>query len=165
MWEVKLSPGRGRGVFAVQKIERGTLLLVEEPLLAVKLPALIPGKGYDLASMTDDLVRKYSGLTAREKMEFDACHEHQFQGDSRDEAGRLMAILRSNGYTVEDSEGRGRVALYPKAALINHSCQPNVLNGDATGTRKIIATKDILPGEEVSPQACIRLRGTRNSSG
>lgn len=61
-----------------------------------------------------------------------------------------MAILRSNAYTLEDSDGRSRVAIYPKVALINHSCLPNVLNADHAGIRKIIATRYIAAGEEAS---------------
>ncbi|KAF3765214.1 hypothetical protein M406DRAFT_331523 [Cryphonectria parasitica EP155] len=112
--------------------------------------------------MTAALLREYSGLSPQGKVEFDSCHQHRFENDRRDEEGRLMVILRSNGYTMEDATGRSKVALYPKASLINHSCQPNVLNGDASGTRKIIAMRDIFPGEEISTTYIPLLMDTPN---
>lgn len=148
-WEVKLTPGKGRGVFALRDIEKGGQILVEKPLFSIDLPELVPGKGYDMAAMVRDVTGQYSRLSSQDKEEFDSCHEHRFDGDSQDEAGRLMAIVRSNGYTTQSPEGRTRVALYPKAALINHSCEPNVLNVD-TEVKRVIATRDIQAGEEAS---------------
>lgn len=100
--------------------------------------------------MSRGVARAWAGLGEEEREEVLSCHEQRFEGDGDDEEGRLMAILRSNGYTLQGSDGRGRVAIYPKVALINHSCQPNVLNADDGGTRRIVATRDILAGEEVS---------------
>lgn len=145
---MKLAPGRGRGVFAVADIARGTPLLAERPLLSVELPPLT-AQGYDLGAMAQGAARGYARLGAPAREEVLSCHEQRFAGDADDERGRLMAILRSNGYTLQGADGRGRVALYPKVALINHSCQPNVLNADDDGTRRIVAARDIAAGEEV----------------
>lgn len=151
IWEVKLSPGKGRGLFAVQDILKGTHILAEAPLLAVNPPALVPGMGYSLAAMAADVEREYSQLSSEQQEEYLSCHEQRLDGDGQDESGRLMAILRSNAYNLHD----GRVAIYPKVALINHSCQPNVLNSDNGGTRVIVATRDIEKGEEVTTQSPI----------
>lgn len=145
IWEMKPSPGKGRGLFAAQDILKGTHLLVETPLLVVSPPALVPGMGYSLSAMAADVEHEYSRLTPEQQEEYLSCHEQRLEGDSQDESGRLMAILRSNAYNLDD----GRVAIYPKVALINHSCQPNVLNADKAGTRVIVATRDIQEGEEV----------------
>lgn len=145
IWEMKPSPGKGRGLFAAQDILKGTHLLVETPLLVVSPPALVPGMGYSLSAMAADVEHEYSRLTPEQQEEYLSCHEQRLEGDSQDESGRLMAILRSNAYNLDD----GRVAIYPKVALINHSCQPNVLNADNGGTRVIVATRDIQEGEEV----------------
>lgn len=151
---MKLTLGKGRGVFALRDIDKGSLILEEKPLFSVALPDLVPGKGYDMAVMVKDVARQYSLLEPQDREEFDSCHEHRFESDSQDDLGRLMAILRSNGYT-QNSDGRTRVALYPKVALINHSCEPNVLNADSE-TRRIIAIRDIHAGEEViSPHAVL----------
>lgn len=142
---MKPSPGKGRGLFAAQDILKGTHVLVETPLLVVSPPALVPGMGYSLSAMTADVEHEYSRLSPEQQQEYLSCHEQRLEGDSQDESGRLMAILRSNAYNLDD----GRVAIYPKVALINHSCQPNVLNADNGGTRVIVATRDIQEGEEV----------------
>ncbi|KAI3399461.1 hypothetical protein diail_6723 [Diaporthe ilicicola] len=145
VWETKLSPGKGRGLFAIKDIRKGTHILVEAPLLAVNPPALVPGMGYSLAAMAADVEREYSRLSPEQQEEYLSCHEQRHEGDVQNESGRLMAILRSNAYNLHD----GRVAIYPKVALINHSCQPNVLNADNGGTRVIVATRDIEKGEEI----------------
>lgn len=142
---MKPSEGKGRGIFAVQDILKGTHVLVETPLLVVSPPALVPGMGYSLSAMAADVEHEYSRLSLEQQKEYLSCHEQRLEGDSQDESGRLMAILRSNAYNLDD----GRVAIYPKVALINHSCQPNVLNADNGGTRVIVATRDIQEGEEV----------------
>lgn len=145
IWEMKPSPGKGRGLFAAKDILKGTHVLVEAPLLIVSPPALVPGMGYSLSAMAADVEHEFSRLSPAQQEEYLSCHEQRLEGDSQDETGRLMAILRSNAYNLED----GRVAIYPKVALINHSCQPNVLNADNGGTRVIVATRDIKEGEEV----------------
>lgn len=145
VWEMKASPGKGRGLFAARDILRGTHVLVEAPLLAVNPPALVPGMGYSLSAMAADVEHEYSRLSPEQQEEYLSCHEQRLEGDGQDESGRLMAILRSNAYNLDD----GRVAIYPKVALINHSCRPNVLNADNEGTRVIVATRDIEAGEEV----------------
>lgn len=145
IWEMKLSPGKGRGLFALEDIQKGTHILVEAPLLAVNPPALVPGMGYSLSAMAADVEHEYSRLSPEQQEEYLSCHEQRLEGDSQSESGRLMAILRSNAYNLQD----GRVAIYPKVALINHSCQPNVLNADNDGTRVIVATRNIEKGEEV----------------
>ncbi|KAK2605767.1 hypothetical protein N8I77_008581 [Diaporthe amygdali] len=145
IWEMKLSPGKGRGLFALEDIQKGTHILVEAPLLAVNPPALVPGMGYSLSAMAADVEHEYSRLSPEQQEEYLSCHEQRLEGDSQSESGRLMAILRSNAYNLQD----GRVAIYPKVALINHSCQPNVLNADNDGTRVIVATRNIEKGEEI----------------
>ncbi|CAN8096340.1 unnamed protein product [Discula destructiva] len=148
-WEVKLTRGKGRGVFASRDIEKGSHIIVEEALFSIQLPELVTGKGYNMAAMKHDMSRQYALLGPQDKEEFDSCHEHRFEGDSKDEPGRLMAILRSNGYTTQSPDGRTTVSMYPKVALINHSCRPNVLNVD-TETKRIIAIRTIRAGEEAS---------------
>ncbi|KAG8156371.1 hypothetical protein KVR01_013712 [Diaporthe batatas] len=95
--------------------------------------------------MAADVEHEYSRLSPDQQQEYLSCHEQRLEGDSQDDSGRLMAILRSNAYNLDD----GRVAIYPKVALINHSCQPNVLNADNSGTRIIVAIRDIQEGEEI----------------
>lgn len=136
-------------MFALRDIEKGSQILAEKPLFSVQLPDFVPGKGYNMAVMVEDVARQYSLLEPQDREEFDSCHAHRLEGDGQDDSDRLMAILRSNGYTTQDSDGRMRVAMYPQVALINHSCEPNVLNADSE-IRRVIATRDIQAGEEAS---------------
>ncbi|KAH7303856.1 hypothetical protein B0I35DRAFT_446122 [Stachybotrys elegans] len=133
VWVVRPSPGKGRGVFAAQDIARGTHIMEERPLFT----------GYAIADMTSDIETEFAQLSAEQQTEYLSCHEHKLQGEP--ESGRLLRILRSNAYTTQE----GRIAIYPKVALINHSCQPNVLNADNQNTRIIIAMRDIVKGEEI----------------
>ncbi|POS75762.1 SET domain-containing protein 5 [Diaporthe helianthi] len=95
--------------------------------------------------MAADVEHEYSRLSPDQQQEYLSCHEQRLEGDGQDNSGRLMAILRSNAYNLDD----GRVAIYPQVALINHSCQPNVLNADNGGTRIIVAIRNIQEGEEI----------------
>ncbi|KAH8886063.1 hypothetical protein GQ53DRAFT_348240 [Thozetella sp. PMI_491] len=114
----------------------------ELPLLAVSPPKLIQGQGYVIADMISDVETAFSQLTSEQQLEYLSCHEVDHGDD--EEAGKLLRILRSNAYTTRD----GRVAIYPKVALINHSCEPNVLNADNNDIRVIVAIRDITMGEE-----------------
>ncbi|OAA68272.1 oxysterol-binding protein [Niveomyces insectorum RCEF 264] len=164
LWEVRLSPGKGRGVFAVVDLPKGTRLLVEAPLFAVAPPPLVPGVGFALAAMQPTVEDAFARLNPSQQDEFLSCHEVQFPGEAKEDeedaargdaksqaadhtGPRLMRILRSNAYTMQD----GRIAVYPKVALINHDCRPNVVNTDRArdGRRVIVATRDIAAGEEV----------------
>lgn len=136
-------------MFAVRDLNKGSQILVEEPLFSVQLPEFVPGKGYNMAVMVEDVAQKYSLLEPQDREEFDSCHQHRLEGDGQTDSDRLMAILRSNGYTTQGSDGRTRVAMYPQVALINHSCEPNVLNADSE-IRRVIAIRDINAGEEAS---------------
>lgn len=153
-----MTPDKGRGLFAVVDIPRGMRLLVEDPLVTITPPPIVPGVGFSLQAMQSTMTDAYSRLTPSQKQEYLSCHEVRFGEEGKDEteeggvhSGRLLRILRSNAYNTRD----GRVGLYPKVALINHDCRPNVLNTDAvdavTGGYKriIVAARDIVAGEEL----------------
>ena len=151
---------KGRGLFALVDIPRGMRLLVEEPLVTITPPPLVPGVGFSLAAMQPVVADVYASLTTRQKKDYLSCHEVRFGEEGKDEgndteggvhSGRLLRILRSNAYNTRV----GSVALYPQVALINHDCRPNVLNKDAVDLatnvyrRIIVAARDIAAGEEL----------------
>lgn len=155
LWHIKLTPSQGRGVFALRALPKGTHLLTEAPLFSVATPVLVPGKGFEMAAMVADVARAYARLSPAEQQVYLSCHEERLPGEEEEDQEEeeeeerlgLMAIFRSNAYTMGSS---GRVGIYPNVALINHSCQPNVMNADnGEGTRVVVATRDIMPGEEV----------------
>ncbi|EPE10882.1 set domain-containing protein 5 [Ophiostoma piceae UAMH 11346] len=170
LWEVRMTADKGRGLFAVVDITRGTRLLTENPLVTVKPPPIVPGRGFQLSAMLAPVEEAFHSLTPKQQEEYLSCHEVRFGDEGRDEdaaaamaktksktttvsGGRLLRILRSNAYNMQD----GRVGLYPNVALINHDCRPNVLNTDLKGSvykveglqRVIVATRDIQAGEEI----------------
>ena len=50
-----------------------------------------------------------------------------------------------------DHDGYKASAVYPLAALLNHSCQPNLfLTFDENAVMECRTIKDIIPGEEIS---------------
>lgn len=153
-----MTPDKGRGLFALVDIPRGMQLLVEDPLVTITPPPIVPGVGFSLQAMQSAVTDAYSRLKRIQKDEYLSCHEVRLGEEGKDEteesgvhSGRLLRILRSNAYNTRD----GRVGLYPKVALINHDCRPNVLNTDAvdkvTGGYKriIVAARDIAAGEEL----------------
>ena len=166
-----MTADKGRGLFAVVDIPRGTRLLTEDPLVTVKPPPIVPGRGFQLSAMLAPVEEAFHSLTAQQQDEYLTCHEVRFGDEGRDEdaaaamektqtsttavsGGRLLRIMRSNAYNTQD----GRVGLYPNVALINHDCRPNVLNTDLKGRvyevggglqRVIVATRDIQAGEEI----------------
>lgn len=109
-----------------------------------------------MAAMVADVEAAFAKLSPEEKEMYLSCHEERLDSDD-DGAGtsRLLAIFRSNAYTMGGGGGDGSalVGIYPQVALINHSCQPNVLNADREGARVIVATRDVGKGEEVSSQS------------
>ncbi|KAI1877254.1 uncharacterized protein JN550_001326 [Neoarthrinium moseri] len=147
-WEVRPSIGKGLGVFATALIKTGTRIMVEEPLFSINPPEFVPGKGYEIQAMIDDVDVAVAGLTAEQRSDFHSCHEYRLPSEQESDEHRNMFIFRSNAYTLTD----GTVAMFPKIAKINHSCRPNAANvwSEASGLRIIWAARDIQAGEEVT---------------
>lgn len=145
-WEVKLSPGKGLGVFATSLIRAGDRIMVERPLFTIVPPTFEPGKGYQLSGMAASLDAAVAALSDTQREEFASCHQHRLPGEG--DGDRNMVIFRSNAYTLTD----GTIAMFPKIARINHSCRPSAANiwSPASGLRIIWAARDIQPGEEVT---------------
>ncbi|KAI4603252.1 hypothetical protein KJ359_006045 [Pestalotiopsis sp. 9143b] len=151
-WEVRESPGKGLGVFATRLIYEGERIMVEEPLFTVTPPTFVPGRGYELSAMAASVDAAVAELSLFDRELFRACHAHFLPGEKdkvRETGGGLnMIIFRSNAYTLTD----GNVAMFPRIARINHSCQPNVANvwSPASGRRIIWAARKIAEGEEIT---------------
>ncbi|XP_077408064.1 N-lysine methyltransferase SMYD2-B-like isoform X2 [Vanacampus margaritifer] len=92
---------------------------------------------------------------APDKSQADAGGLHRFYSkhldfpDSKELLG-LFSQVSCNGFTIEDEElSHVGTAVYPDVALINHSCDPNVMvtfNGSRADVR---AVKDVKAGQEV----------------
>ncbi|KAL2071116.1 hypothetical protein VTL71DRAFT_12351 [Oculimacula yallundae] len=143
-------PSKGLGLIALLPIPRGTVIILESPLLTVPMPSLSPGKGYPLATMLSSLTSSYSTLSHQSKTLFLSLHNHRFPGDetSTPPQSDLLTIFRSNAYNTGESD----VGLFPLIARINHDCRPNSVNywSEGMGKRVIYAGKDIGVGEEIT---------------
>ncbi|KAI1496390.1 hypothetical protein F5X99DRAFT_400632 [Biscogniauxia marginata] len=139
------SPGMGWGAFATGRIDRGALIMSEEPLFTIqKLHAEIT---------EEDVVRAFHQLPASRKPLFLLLRdnasggfrsmEHAFAENSFNMAGEGHGGLQLDG-------PRGLFLLHSR---FNHSCLPNSkipIGSREITTLKSFATRDIVPGEEIT---------------
>jgi hypothetical protein len=137
LYEVVELPGRGRGVLAAAPIKKGTKIWSEKPLLAIDEE---PSKDY--AQADAQMSSLLAGLSLEAQSEVLAFHNAHV-----DMLPELSGIMQTNGFTLDD----GRVALFSRACMLNHSCRPTIeaefnLN---TSEMNIVAVRDLKPGEEL----------------
>ncbi|CAG8973687.1 hypothetical protein HYALB_00002253 [Hymenoscyphus albidus] len=146
VYDVKPSKNKGLGVFAKHDLKRGTVIIIEEPLVAVPLPEMVQGQGFKILDMITSLETAYSNLSPISQKSFTDLHDVRFP--SEEDQNKLLTIFRSNAYNTCDS----KVGLFPKIARINHSCTPNSGNEwvDEAGHRIIYASRDIKEGKEIT---------------
>jgi hypothetical protein len=120
--------------------------MIEEALISVPMPVMVPGQGHRLADMVMNVEAAFQGLSTSQQQEFLGLHDYRFPGD-RDQSP-LLTILRSNAYNT----GADHVGIFPKIARINHSCRPNSGNfwSENENHRVIYAFKEIEKGEEIT---------------
>lgn len=145
-YRIKAISGKGLGLVATRAIQQGTKIIVEEPLILVPMPAMVPGMGFRLEDMISDIEAAFEKLMSDQKEVFLALSDHKFPSEK--DQTRLLTILRSNAFNT----GESHIGLFPKIARINHSCRPNAGNwwSEKTGRRVIFAARDIQEGEEIT---------------
>ncbi|EFQ30950.1 SET domain-containing protein 5 [Colletotrichum graminicola M1.001] len=156
LWEVRPSPGKGLGVFALQTIHAGTRILDESPLFTIDPGSLVSGQGFSFAAIAVAVDEAFAALNATARAEFLSCPEHRNLDDEADAAwSREALVFRTNAYTMPG----GTVGIFPRVAKVNHSCRPNAGaatvggggSGDEGPARRIVyAARDIRTGEEVT---------------
>lgn len=159
-FEMRLSPGKGHGLFATRQIPVGTRIIKERPLVAIN-PA-------DLT----DAHRKYLLLSPHDRMTYDSlcCYcppdidfEHaasvyllhpkysnlspEATAMLKEDVIRVMGIFAANNFIMDD----GSQGVFPTASRLNHSCVPNVHHTNNPNIRRetVQAMRDIQPGEEL----------------
>ncbi|KZL80292.1 set domain-containing protein 5 [Colletotrichum incanum] len=154
LWEVRTSPGKGLGVFALQKIPAGTRIIDESPLFTIDPGRLVRGQGFAFAAIAAAVDEAFAALNTTARAAFLSCPEHR-DLDDEDEAAwsREALIFRTNGFTMAG----GTVGIFPRIAKLNHSCRPNAGTASVGGSgsegaarRVIYAARDINAGEEVT---------------
>ncbi|KAK7707978.1 hypothetical protein SLS64_006800 [Diaporthe eres] len=176
--EVRSAGDRGKGVFAVQDIARGTRIISEAPLFVVQ-PASAPGVFEEHVEAFCTAVRALSveGLETLDEL---CCDEtlpdesreqaqeiihrwHKKHGDEKGHKLNTRKLRRADSRAIQRFSiflanrmgmGRGRMygqGLFPLHSRINHSCSPNVVSSyNQTIDRLTVHTaRDIKAGDEV----------------
>lgn len=150
--EVRLVPGRGRGIVATQSLEAGALVLLDSPLMTAT--------GYE------ELFKAAHSKTGQ-----DADFRRQLLsmcGDPGDEDARsdterapsemlVRNIVRHNYHAIEQPPADGDIAapssppvgLWPLGSIVNHSLRPNVARSFAGHASCYRLIRPIAQGDEV----------------
>ncbi|KAF6841525.1 set domain-containing protein 5 [Colletotrichum musicola] len=144
LWEVRPSPGRGLGIFAVREIPQGTRIIDESPLFTLDPGGLVQGHGFAFDGIAAAVDTAFAALNATARAAYLSCPEHRDpEGDAA--YSREALIFRTNGFTMAG----GIIGIFPRIAKLNHSCRPNAVSVPVGGRRVIWAGRDIAAGEEV----------------
>ena len=134
LYNVKESPGKGKGVFAKKAIPAGTVIMRDRPAMKVDCGTRQP---------TDDEVKQaFNKLDKDQQQQFITLHEGH-----RPFKTKLLRIFKANCFGAEGTE-----AVYLNISRINHACMPNAeprREGNQLEETEIITTKPIAKGEEI----------------
>ncbi|KAK3370654.1 hypothetical protein B0H63DRAFT_487371 [Podospora didyma] len=140
--KVQRITGKGLGVVATEKIRRGQVVMVEQPVM-VQLADWEP-LGWKKSEVVRLLREGAAKLPPRERKRLFQM-AHRGMGDIVDD------VVRTNAYQAF-VDGVEHSALYPEVARINHACKPNCIirHSSTTLIMEVVAYTDISPGEELS---------------
>lgn len=148
IFEIRSSPGKGLGVFALHTLETGDIILRETPTIVVTPPEFIPGMGFNTTEVGIRARTAFGGLSEAMQEEVMSLTAHYLPAEAKAQGfDLLMAIFRSNAYNTGEDLG-----LFVKIARINHSCRPNASYSwvPEIGKRVVYANRRIEAGEEIS---------------
>ncbi|OAL44501.1 SET domain-containing protein [Pyrenochaeta sp. DS3sAY3a] len=165
-YEVRVSPGKGYGCFALKPIKRGTRILEEKALFKI----------YKAYYTREDVESAYSHLSPEQKAIYSTLASNHGQDpkqwpsqihhsvrprerqrvEDQHEAriakeATIMSIFQTN--CMEMRQGTG---LYVHASRFNHSCNPNAafsFNGNL-GMETVHIMHDVAEGEELTFSYC-----------
>lgn len=157
--EVRPSPGRGSGLFAVDRIPAFTRILEDDALISLAEGEDLPEAWQKYCLLPPEQRKAIDDLT------FPASHHHEKQksiisqlkqrGYGPEEAGK-MAVFNSRWQVNAFKTEGGKIgtpwlrALFGTVAKINHSCTPNAHpHCRAPATQIVYAIRDIEAGEEI----------------
>ncbi|CDJ49158.1 hypothetical protein, conserved [Eimeria brunetti] len=142
----------GKGLFATTEVKKGQIVFVEMPMLTCDIES-------------ESMWSTFTNLTSEQKAALDSLQG--FHSDlTEDESLWCILMARANkcielakpfksffAKMKRNAHGlpsSGSWGLYPKAAMVNHSCEPNVTYRNLDGLLVYFATRDISPGEAIS---------------
>jgi SET domain-containing protein len=145
VYAVRPSPGKGLGVFALDDLEIGSIIMRETPIIVIKRPDFIKGTGYPMSAVSQLVRAEFALLSPEEQEEVMNLTYHATEAEKAS-SDKLGLIFRSNAYKTGEEIG-----LFPKIARINHSCRPNTsYYWNAKLNKRIVyANRKIKKGEEL----------------
>ncbi|KAK5709709.1 hypothetical protein LTR17_019528 [Elasticomyces elasticus] len=135
LYEIRESPGKGRGIFATEDIEPGTVIMEESRIMHVKK---IPHHAIAEA----EVQQAFDDLSAPEQVRFLSLHE-----GIRPYPSKIMRIYMNNTFRGEASN-----FILLDISLLNHSCTSNAERDSQMEDERIehlLAVKKISKGEEI----------------
>ncbi|KIW02070.1 uncharacterized protein PV09_06565 [Verruconis gallopava] len=145
IYQIRMSPGKGLGVFALHDLEVGTVIMREAPILKIKPPKYAKGSGYPMAAVSQMLRQDYAFLSTEDQEEVMSLAYYGTE-EEKNASDPLGLIFRTNAYKSGEEIG-----LFPKIARINHSCRPNTSYywNAQLNLRVMYANRKIKKGEEI----------------
>jgi hypothetical protein len=166
LFELRIAPGKGFGLFATSSIPRGTRIIEEAPLLS------LPPAECDSGRKMDHIMDAFKNSTPEQRTAFLRLYRKgsaeatpevlkrltgKYVDDEEGEGLRSIsvflnaaAIFQSNSVAMGENgeHGSGVFASYSR---INHSCTPNVHNSYNPTLKKLTvhATSQINKGQEI----------------
>lgn len=141
LFEIKSSPGKELGMFALQSIKANTEILREAALLQTHREWLCIEAGFNM--LTPDKKNRFLALEGRCNCKKQLCMETP-----------IMKIFDTNSFDItpdETADGKRYTYLYEIASRLNHSCNPNAKCGFTKDHHiSIRAIHDIVPGQEIT---------------
>jgi hypothetical protein len=161
LYEIRSTPEKGLGVFALRDIPSGTRLTSEKPILtALREPGVIdPVTIYESFEILTPVQQStYLQLYPAPKQTEYAlqCMDDDLPLELREHVAKVTSIFESNAFRM-GSEGRQNdqdtcmAGVFPVAARFNHSCTPNVAQtwSAATSSLTMHSIRKIGIGEEI----------------
>ncbi|KAK5658433.1 hypothetical protein OQA88_1822 [Cercophora sp. LCS_1] len=144
-YEIRDIPGKGKGMIATRKIERGTVLMVEHAAIIADM--VFPVRVRRLLGR-EMLKRGMKRLGAKGEGQL---LELARTSSNRDEVPAAEDVMKTNSFTVKIS-GKSYMGLFPRVARINHACKPSAITrfDEETLSMTVRTFRDIEAGEEIT---------------
>ena len=138
------SNGKGLGVFALQDLDVGDIVMRETPILRINPPDYVKGTGYPMAQVSELVRKEFESLSPNEQADVMSLTYHATEVEEAT-MDRLGIIFRTNAYNSDD-----QIGLFPRIARINHSCRPSTSYywSEKLNKRVVYASRKIRKGEE-----------------
>ena len=174
--EVRSSPGKGLGLFAVNRIPAYTKILEDDALISLAKGEDLPHLWEKYTLLPPDLKQQYDGLsfftpqTAEEETLTVKLEERGYGEDEAKTMARVSSRFQANAFKTSQTEldetnvirnhlskgsqsqtKKWASALFPIVARINHSCIPNAHAHyrPSAGSQVIFSLMDIAAGTEI----------------